>query len=96
MTPSAYNNNMQLFQTPNYVAIVTEMVNTHRIVPLDGRPGLPPGFLQWSGDSRGHWEDDALVIETKNFDAKRQWRGTTGASTTRWSGRPTWAGAIAG
>ena len=81
MTPSAYNNNMQLFQTPNYVAIVTEMVNTHRIVPLDGRPGLPPGFLQWSGDSRGHWEDDALVIETKNFDAKRQWRGTTGRMT---------------
>ena len=79
MTPSAYNNNMQLFQTPDYVALVTEMVNTHRIVPLDGRPGLPSDFLQWSGDSRGHWEGDTLVIETRNFDAKRQWRGTTGS-----------------
>ena len=79
MTPSAYNNNMQLFQTPDYVAIVTEMVNTHRIVPLDGRPGLAADVLQWSGDSRGHWEGDTLVIETRNFDANRQWRGTTGS-----------------
>ena len=33
MTPGAYNNNMQLFQTPDYVAIVTEMVHTTRIIP---------------------------------------------------------------
>ena len=78
MNPSAYNNNMQLFQTPDHVAIVTEMVNTARIVPLDGRPALPADMLQWSGESRGHWEGDTLVIETANFDARRQWRSTTG------------------
>ena len=75
--PSAYNNNMQLFQTPDHVVITTEMVNTSRVVPLDGSPHLDPDVLQWSGDSRGHWEGDTLVIETRNFDAKRKWRGTT-------------------
>ena len=55
-TPSAYNNNMQLFQTPDHVVIVTEMVHTARIVPLDGRPPLDPDVYQWSGDSRGYWE----------------------------------------
>ena len=79
MTPSAYNNNMQLFQTPEHVAIVTEMVNTVRIVPLDGRPPLPADMLQWSGESRGYWDGDTLVIETTNLDARRQWRSTTGS-----------------
>ena len=76
-TPSAYNNNMQLFQTEHYVVIMTEMVNTSRVIPLDGRPGLDAGVRQWSGNSRGHWEGDTLVIETRNFAAKRKWRGTT-------------------
>ena len=76
-TPSAYNNNMQMFQTPDHVVIVTEMVHTARIVPLDGRPPLDPDVHQWSGDSRGYWEGDTLVIETRNFDDKRRWRGTT-------------------
>ena len=49
-TPSAYNNNMQLFQTPDHVVIMTEMVNTSRVVSLDGSPGLTPDVLQWSGD----------------------------------------------
>ena len=75
-TPSAYNN-MQLFQTPDHVVIMTEMVNTSRVVPLDGRPHLDPDVRQWSGDSRGHWEGDTLVIETRNFDDKRRWRNTT-------------------
>ena len=76
-TPSAYNNNMQLFQTPDHVVIMTEMVNTSRVVPIDGGPHLPEDVLQWSGDSRGHWEGETLVIETRNFDDKRRWRGST-------------------
>ncbi|MAW64113.1 MAG: hypothetical protein CL473_09065 [Acidobacteria bacterium] len=79
-TPSAYNNNMQLFQTPDTVVVMTEMVNTSRVIPLNGQPHLDPDVLQWSGDSRGYWEGDTLVVETRNFDAKRKWRGTT-AST---------------
>jgi hypothetical protein len=65
MTPGAYNNNFQLFQTPEYVVILNEMVHDARIIPLDGRPhGRIP---QWKGDSRGHWEANTLVVDTTNF-----------------------------
>ena len=77
ITPVGYNQNVQLFQTPDHVVLVTEMVHTIRVVPLDGRPTLTDGIRQWSGDSRGHWEGDSLVVETSNFDEKRRWRGST-------------------
>jgi hypothetical protein len=65
MTPGAYNNNFQLFQAPQYVVILNEMVHDARIIPLDGRPH---GHLrQWKGDSRGHFEGDTLVVDTMNF-----------------------------
>lgn len=65
MTPGGYNNNVQLFQTPDYVALLNEMNHNTRIIPLDGRDhGTLP---QWTGDSRGHWDGDTLVVETRNF-----------------------------
>ena len=67
MTPSAYNNNMQLFQTPEYVVILNEMIHDARIVPLDGRPH--GSVRQWAGDSRGRWEGNTLVVDTINFYA---------------------------
>jgi len=67
MLPGAYNNFVQLFQTPGHVAILNEMVNDSRLVPLDGRPTLAAGVRQWRGDSRGRWEGDTLVVETANF-----------------------------
>ena len=76
MNPSAYNNNMQLFQTADHVVILNEMVHDARIVPLDGSNHLPDGVRQWRGDSRGHWDGDTLVIETRNFTAKTSFRGT--------------------
>jgi hypothetical protein len=67
MTPGPYNNNVQLFQTPGYVVILNEQIHNARIVPLDGRPHLGQHMRQWSGDSRGHWEGDTLVVDTTNF-----------------------------
>ena len=49
----AYNNNVQLFQTPDTVVIFNEMIHDARIVPLDGRPHLDDGIRQWMGDPRG-------------------------------------------
>ncbi len=77
ITPGGYNQNMQLFQTPDHVVLVTEMVHTARVVPLDGRAPLSDGIRQWSGNSRGHWEGDTLVVETSNVNDKRRWRGST-------------------
>ena len=65
MVSSAYNNNVLILQTPDHVVIVNEMVHNARIIPLDGRPH---GRLrQYSGDSRGHWDGDTLVVETTHF-----------------------------
>ena len=83
ITPLAYNQNMQLFQTPDHVVMVTEMVHTTRVVPLDGRPVLSADIRLWSGDSRGYWEGDTLVVETANFHVDRHWipLGTAPAGT---------------
>ncbi len=65
MTPGAYNNNLQIVQIPGAIVIHNEMVHSARIIPTDGRPH---GKLrQWSGDSRGRWEGDTLIVETINF-----------------------------
>ena len=65
MLPSAYNNNVRIVQTKDQVAILNEMVHDTRIVPLDGRPHGT--IRQWTGDSRGHWEGNTLVVDTINF-----------------------------
>ena len=77
ITPGGYNQNVQIFQTLDQVVLMTEMVHTVRVVPLDGRPALDESLAQWSGDSRGRWEGDTLVVETANFDVDRNWRGAS-------------------
>ena len=70
IVPAGYNQNIQLFQTPDHVVILHEMVHDARIVPLDGRDHLPEGIRQWMGDSRGYWDGDTLVVESTNFTNK--------------------------
>ena len=77
ITPGGYNQNVQIFQTPDHVVLLTEMVHTVRVVPLDGRPALDDSVAQWSGVSRGRWEGDTLIVETTNFDTDRNWRGSS-------------------
>ena len=76
MNPSAYNNNMQLFQTGDHVVVLNEMVHDARVIPMDGSAHLPDHVRQWKGDSRGRWEGDTLVVETRNFTAKTSFRGS--------------------
>ncbi|PWU01696.1 MAG: hypothetical protein C5B51_22415 [Terriglobia bacterium] len=76
MVPSAYNNNYQIVQTPDTVVIMNEMIHDARVIPMDGRPHLNPSIRQWLGDSRGHWENDTLVIETTNFSNKTAFQGS--------------------
>ena len=65
----------QIVQSRNYLTISSEYIQTVRIIPLDGRPHLPPAIRQWSGDSRGHWEGSTLVVETTNFREERTFLG---------------------
>jgi hypothetical protein len=71
------NNHHHIFQTREYVAILTEMMHEVRIIPLDQRPHVSPSIRQWLGDSRGWWEGQTLVVETTNFNDKKLFRGAT-------------------
>jgi hypothetical protein len=75
MMPGFYNHNYQIVQTPNYVLIHVEMIHDSRIIPLDGRPHVPSRIRQWLGDSRGRWEGDTLVVETRHFKEGADERG---------------------
>jgi hypothetical protein len=77
MLPGSYNNNYQIVQTDDHVLIVNEMVHETRIIPLDGRPFPPDEIRQWRGSSRGHWEGDTLVVETRNRRADTPFRGSS-------------------
>ena len=76
--PPAYNDIHQIFQTPDYVVLFTELgANPPRIIPLDGRPYNSDKIRQFSGDSRAHWDGDTLVVETQNFVERRSYRGSS-------------------
>ncbi len=77
ITPTAYNNNVQIVQSPGTVSLLIEMGHEARVIPLDGRPHLPKDVRLWKGDSRGHWEGDTLVVETTNFSEKNPFRGSS-------------------
>jgi hypothetical protein len=76
MLPAGYNNNYQIVQSPEHVVILIEMIHDARIIPLDGRPQLGTRIRQWTGDSRGRWEGNTLVVETGNFTDKTNFRGS--------------------
>ena len=73
--PGGYNMNIQIVQTPKYVMLMNEMVHTARIIPMDSRP--VPNLPQWVGTSRGRWEGDTLVVETKGFKGETSFRGSS-------------------
>ena len=75
MVSATYNNNVMIFQAPGYVTILNEMVHNARIVPLDGSEhGAVP---LWTGVSRGRYEGDTLVVETKNFLRETSFRDSS-------------------
>ena len=75
MLPAAYNMNVQIFQSADYVVLLNEMVHNARIIPLDGSDhGTVP---MWTGVSRGRWEEDTLVVETKNFLRETSFRNSS-------------------
>jgi hypothetical protein len=70
--PGGYNQNLQIVQAPGTVALYTEMIHTTRTVPTDGRPHGK--IQQWSGDPRGRWDGDTLIVDSVSF--KDQGTGT--------------------
>ena len=66
----------QIVQTPGHIAFISEAFHDARIIPLDRRPHVPDHIRQWNGDSRGYWQGDTLVVETRNFSSNSYYRGS--------------------
>ncbi len=66
----------QIVQTADVFALVSEAFHDARLVPLAGQPHVTERIRQWNGDSRGHWDGDTLVIETRNFSPGSYYRGS--------------------
>jgi len=67
MSPTAYNNNYRITQSPGFVAIQIEMLGGARVIPTDGRTHVRSSIRQWMGDSVGRWEGDTLVVDTNGL-----------------------------
>ena len=74
---AGYNSYYQVFQSKDYVVILHEMNHDARVIPLIGLPHVDDDVRQLHGDSRGHWEGDTLVVETKNFSKVANFRGSS-------------------
>ena len=70
--PVIYGNGLEIYQSPDAVAIRYEMIHETRVIHLDGRPHVDDDIRTYMGDPIGYWDGDTLVVETANF------RGETG------------------
>jgi hypothetical protein len=66
MLPLLYNNNYEIAQSKDTVAIVVEMVHDVRLIHI-GAKHRTDGERPWMGDSIGWYEGPTLVVETTNF-----------------------------
>lgn len=66
---------IQIVQTPHQVVILYEYMNSHRVIPLNGRHSddVVPSYM---GDSAGHWEGDTLVVDVIGLNDKTWLTGT--------------------
>ena len=74
--PSVYNNNVQIVQNRDHIVILSEMVHDARIVKLqesaEDSARLDQQVGLWSGDSVGYWDEQTLVVTTRNFNGLTQ------------------------
>jgi hypothetical protein len=74
MLPLLYNNNYEIAQSKDSVAILIEMVHDVRIIHIGARHRTD-GIRPWFGDSIGWYNGPTLVVETTNFPQAQAFRG---------------------
>jgi hypothetical protein len=64
-----------MVQMPTVIYMISEFMNSLRVVYLDGRPHTDPDIAvpSFNGESIGRWENDTLVVDTKYFVADHHW-----------------------
>ena len=68
LLPQLGDNYLQIIQGPQHVVVITDF--DRRVIAVNGVPdaGLTP--RRWAGISRGRWEGNTLVVETRDFDGR--------------------------
>ena len=64
-----------MIQMPTAIYMISGFMNSVRIIYLDGRTHTDPDVVvrSFNGESIGHWENDALVVDTRNFVDDHHW-----------------------
>ena len=71
-----------MIQLPTAVYMVSNFMNSLRVIYLDGREHTDPDLVvpSFNGESIGHWEGDTLVVDTRYFVGHHHWMDQGGAS----------------
>jgi len=64
-----------MIQVPTAIYMISGFMNSVRIIYLDGRPHTDPDIVvpSFNGESIGHWENDALVVDSRYFVDDHHW-----------------------
>jgi hypothetical protein len=64
-----------MIQLPTAIYMISEFMNSMRVVYLDGRTHTDPDIVvrSFNGESIGRWEGDTLVIDTRHFVGHHHW-----------------------
>ena len=73
-----YGSNYHIVQSKDWIVLTYEWNTERRLIRLDGRPRGTESVPSYTGDARGRWEGDTLVVETMNFTPKRSFLGSPG------------------
>ncbi len=76
LRPTLYNNNYQIVQGTDAVAIQVEMSHDTKIIRIGGKHRTD-GVRPWMGDSIGWYEGDTLVVETTDFHPEQDFYGAS-------------------
>ena len=76
--------NVQIFQNRDTAVLLTEMIHDARVVPLfdskEAIDNLDDDIRFYTGDSKGYWDEDTLVVVTQNFNGLSASFGQSGTS----------------
>ena len=64
------DSSVQIVQSGNQLGMVYEFLHETRLIPIGTTPHLPSAVRLWTGDSRGHWDGDTLVVDVTNYNDK--------------------------
>lgn len=66
---------IQMIQLPTGIFMISELMNSMRIIYMDGRQHTDPDVIvrSFNGESIGRWENDTLVIDTTGFVDEHHW-----------------------